>query len=249
MQLLLYSYRRFAANVARLVAMIRVIVLMTLFVRVFMGAPLRIPTAKWLRPATSKVARNAAIAIDTQFVAPEDVHVELGGQRIAATVEAGAPFGPGMSFSRYLIVRPPNGTWPASATLHLRIDGPTPPFSESVRTTGAVALAPPRVPKLESPTLERGPVYSGEVYERMLLRIRHGALDDSAGPIVRVTLNLVDRKTGEAIDVSGYIPTAAAGSLLAESDTLRCIAGGEIVDLADNRTVIPKSADCGPSSR
>jgi hypothetical protein len=228
--------------------MIRAVVLIALFVRVFMGAPLRIPTAKLLRPAASKVSRNAAIVVDTQFVEPGDVHVEIGAQSLAATIDVGAPFGPGVNFSRYLIVRPQNGTWPASAKLHLRIDGPTPPVSESVKTSDAVSSTAPRIPKLESPTLERGAVYSGEVYERTLLRVRHGAFDDRAGPIILVTLKLLDRKSGDVIDASGYVPTAAAGSLLLESDTLRCIAGGEIVDLAGNRTIIPKSADCGSTS-
>ena len=210
-----------------------------------MGAPLRIPTAKLLRSAKSKIARTAAIVIDTQFVAPDDVHVEVGGQRIAATVEVGAPFGPGVSFSRYLIVRPPNGTWPASATVQVRVDGPTPPFLESVRTCDAVASAPPRIPRFKPPTLERGPVYSGEVYERTLLRIHHGEFDDTAGPIISVRLQLLDRKSGDVIEASGYVSTASKGSLVIESDTLRCIAGGEIVDLAGNRAVIPKSDGCG----
>lgn len=209
-----------------------------------MGAPLRIPTAKLLRPAKAKVACNAGIVLDTQFVAPDDVHVEVGGQRIAATVEVGAPFGPGVSFSQYLIVHPSNRTWPASATVQVRVDGPTPPFLESAKTADTIVSAAPQIPKLESPTLERGPVYSGEVYERSLLRIRHGRFDDRTGPIVRVTLNLLDPKSGDVISPSGYVTVGVAGSLLVESDALRCIAGGEIVDLANNRTVIPKLIDC-----
>jgi hypothetical protein len=37
--------------------------------------------------------------------------------------------------------------------------------------------------------------------------------------------------------------------LIVESDAIRCIAGGDIVDLAGNRTVIPKSPDCDSTSR
>jgi hypothetical protein len=134
-------------------------------------------------------------------------------------------------------------------TLHLRVDGPTPPVSQSIQTSAATTTAPPHVAKFKSPTFERGPVYSGEVYERTLLRIRHEALDNGAGPIIRVTLHLFDRKSGASIDASGYVPTAQAGSLIVESDAIRCIAGGDIVDLAGNRTVIPKSPDCDSTSR
>lgn len=214
-----------------------------------MGAPLRIPKAEWLAPPKHRLAPNCAIALETQFLSPDSVAVEIDGRPIELTSESGSLLGPGFSFTEYLLVRPASGSWPASKTLHLRASSDSEALlSVEIQTSQAALAEVPRAPRFGKPALETGPVYSGEVYERTLLRIPHEAFDATAGAVARLSLELLDRESGDTLVASGMVTTGKAGSILVESESLRCIAGGELVDLAGGRVVIAPAHDCAQPS-
>jgi hypothetical protein len=209
-----------------------------------MGSPLRIPTVGLLPSPTGGVARNACIVLEVQFVGADAVAAEVDGRATEVDVETGRWFGPGTTFGGYLLVRPRAGLWPARSKVRVRIgnDGEE-IFAAEAHISDGQACRAPRAPRFAAPLLETGPVYMGEVHERRLVRIAHDALDASAGAIVQLRLRLLDRATGDVLEESGFVATGIAGSVLVMSDSLRSIAGGELVDLVGNRTAIPAAGD------
>ncbi len=156
-----------------------------------------------LLPRAGTVAPNAAIVLEGYVIQGDlQIAAQVGGLDIPLTVEQL----PWFSYERYptrgtlYLLRPRTGEWPHGATVTLAATNPGARLEVTIGTArdlaapGFTSLGQPVVRTLRPP---QGPLD--------VLAVDHGVFDDSATPIVLITLELA---TGKRV---GAVPEGHAG--------------------------------------